>query len=50
MWSAAGWGLVGGSALLLGALAALIAPVKQRLIGFVMASAAACSSARSRSI
>lgn len=37
MWWAAFWGLVGGSALLVGAAVALLVPTSQRLIGFIMA-------------
>ncbi|MGG0739584.1 ZIP family metal transporter [Niallia taxi] len=37
MWSAAMWGGISGSAVLLGALAALLLPIKRRIIGFIMA-------------
>lgn len=37
MWSAAMWGGISGSAVLLGALAALLFPIKKRIIGFIMA-------------
>jgi len=37
MWNAALWGAISGSAVLLGALAALFLPVKKRIIGDIMA-------------
>jgi len=37
MWNAALWGAISGSAVLLGALTALFLPVKQRIIGDIMA-------------
>ncbi|MGG3806492.1 ZIP family metal transporter [Metabacillus fastidiosus] len=37
MWNAAMWGAVSGSAVLLGALAAMFLPIKKRIIGFIMA-------------
>ncbi|GKU83481.1 ZIP family metal transporter [Niallia sp. NCCP-28] len=37
MWHAAMWGGISGSAVLLGALAAVFLPIKKRLIGFIMA-------------
>ncbi len=37
MWSAVMWGGISGSAVLLGAIAAIFLPIKQRIIGFIMA-------------
>lgn len=37
MWSAAMWGGISGSAVLLGALAAMLLPIKKKVIGFIMA-------------
>jgi len=37
MWDAAMWGAISGSAVFLGALAAIFLPVKQRIIGDIMA-------------
>jgi hypothetical protein len=46
---AAFWGLVGGAALLVGALVGLFVKTSQRTIGLIMPSAPACSSAPWRS-
>ncbi|MFT8322478.1 MAG: ZIP family metal transporter [Bacillus sp. (in: firmicutes)] len=37
MWNAAMWGGISGSAVLLGAIAAIFLPIKKRFIGFIMA-------------
>ena len=37
MWNAAMWGGISGSAVLIGALAAVFLPIKKKLIGFIMA-------------
>ncbi|WP_026585199.1 ZIP family metal transporter [Bacillus sp. J33] len=37
MWQAAMWGGVSGSAVLLGALAAMVFPIQKKLIGYIMA-------------
>lgn len=37
MWNAAFWGAVSGSAVLLGALAAMFLPIRKKLIGYIMA-------------
>ncbi|WP_047154896.1 ZIP family metal transporter [Aneurinibacillus tyrosinisolvens] len=37
MWNAALWGAISGSAVLLGALAAIFFPIKKNIIGFIMA-------------
>ncbi|WP_062237174.1 ZIP family metal transporter [Fictibacillus sp. FJAT-27399] len=37
MWSAAMWGGISGSAVLLGAIAAMAFPIKKKIIGFIMA-------------
>lgn len=37
MWNAALWGGVSGSAVLLGALAAMYLPIQNKMIGYIMA-------------
>ena len=37
MWSALGWGLFAGSSLILGGLIALAVPIRERLLGLIMA-------------